>query len=52
MLISSIIGRRVNENTKNTFEDKKQELILVSDLKETISNDAKQSKSKSFGLSM
>jgi hypothetical protein len=52
MLISSIIGRRVNDNTKNTFEDKKQELILVSDLKETISNDAKQSKSKSFGLSM
>lgn len=52
MLISSIIGRRVNDNTKNTFEDKKQELILVSDLKETISNDTKQSKSKNISLSM
>lgn len=52
MLISSIIGRRVNDNTQQAFEDKKQELILVSDLKETISNDTKQSKNKSFSLSM
>lgn len=52
MAVDSITGRRVNDGTQNSFEDKKKELILEAGLSEKVDNNNRKSKKNSASLSI